>query len=80
LKVYAEKYAEDQDAFFKDYAEAHAKLSNLGAKFDPPKVNGIKIIPILERYKIIILLGYITWYSSECYRVSHLSSYTISCS
>jgi len=40
LKVYAEKYAEDQDAFFKDYAEAHAKLSNLGAKFDPPKVNG----------------------------------------
>jgi L-ascorbate peroxidase len=37
FKVYAEKYAEDQDAFFKDYAEAHAKLSNLGAKFDPPK-------------------------------------------
>jgi hypothetical protein len=27
----------DQDAFFNDYAEAHAKLSNLGAKFDPPK-------------------------------------------
>ena len=38
LQVYAEKYAEDQDAFFKDYAEAHAKLSNLGAKFDPPEV------------------------------------------
>uniref|UniRef100_A0A1D1YTL4 L-ascorbate peroxidase n=1 Tax=Anthurium amnicola TaxID=1678845 RepID=A0A1D1YTL4_9ARAE len=35
FKVYAEKYAEDQDAFFKDYAKAHAKLSNLGAKFDP---------------------------------------------
>ncbi|TVU29720.1 hypothetical protein EJB05_21302 [Eragrostis curvula] len=35
--VYAEKYAEDQEAFFKDYAEAHAKLSNLGAKFDPPE-------------------------------------------
>jgi hypothetical protein len=62
LKVYAEKYAEDQDAFFKDYAEAHAKLSNLGAKFDPPKVR-IKTIPILERYRIIILLGYVTWYS-----------------
>ncbi|XP_038989433.1 probable L-ascorbate peroxidase 6, chloroplastic/mitochondrial isoform X2 [Phoenix dactylifera] len=41
FKVYAEKYAEDQDAFFKDYAEAHAKLSNLGAKFDPPE--GISI-------------------------------------
>lgn len=37
-QVYAEKYAEDQEAFFKDYAEAHAKLSNLGAKFDPPEV------------------------------------------
>ncbi|GJR88024.1 probable L-ascorbate peroxidase 6, chloroplastic/mitochondrial isoform X1 [Tanacetum coccineum] len=30
-----EKYAEDEKAFFTDYAEAHAKLSNLGAKFDP---------------------------------------------
>ncbi|XP_027357546.1 probable L-ascorbate peroxidase 6, chloroplastic/mitochondrial isoform X2 [Abrus precatorius] len=37
FKVYAEKYAEDEGAFFKDYAEAHAKLSNLGAKFDPPE-------------------------------------------
>lgn len=37
FKVYAEKYAEDQEAFFKDYAEAHASLSNLGAKFDPPE-------------------------------------------
>ncbi|KAL6515532.1 putative L-ascorbate peroxidase 7, chloroplastic [Orobanche hederae] len=37
FKEYAEKYAEDQGEFFKDYAEAHAKLSNLGAKFDPPE-------------------------------------------
>ncbi|CAH8354696.1 unnamed protein product [Eruca vesicaria subsp. sativa] len=37
FKNYAEKYAEDPAAFFKDYAEAHAKLSNLGAKFDPPE-------------------------------------------
>ncbi|KAL3840024.1 hypothetical protein ACJIZ3_024615 [Penstemon smallii] len=37
FKEYAEKYAVDQVAFFKDYAEAHAKLSNLGAKFDPPE-------------------------------------------
>uniref|UniRef100_A0A0E0BPS3 L-ascorbate peroxidase n=1 Tax=Oryza glumipatula TaxID=40148 RepID=A0A0E0BPS3_9ORYZ len=42
FKIYAEKYAADQDAFFEDYAEAHAKLSNLGAKFDPPKVSEIK--------------------------------------
>jgi hypothetical protein len=38
FQEYAEKYAEDQETFFKDYAEAHAKLSNLGAKFDPPEV------------------------------------------
>ncbi|KAL3513643.1 hypothetical protein ACH5RR_026360 [Cinchona calisaya] len=37
FKEYAEKYAADQGAFFKDYAEAHAKLSNLGARFDPPE-------------------------------------------
>lgn len=37
FKVYAEKYAEDLEAFFKDYAESHAKLSELGAKFDPPE-------------------------------------------
>lgn len=39
IQEYSEKYAVDQDAFFKDYAEAHAKLSNLGAKFDPPEVS-----------------------------------------
>ncbi|KAE8656328.1 L-ascorbate peroxidase T [Hibiscus syriacus] len=32
FKLYAEKYAEYQDTFFKDFSEAHAKLSNLGAK------------------------------------------------
>ncbi|KAI3672783.1 hypothetical protein L6452_38883 [Arctium lappa] len=41
FKVFAEKYAEDEQAFFNDYAEAHAKLSNLGAKFDPTE--GISI-------------------------------------
>ena len=52
LQIYAEKYAEDQDTFFEDYAEAHAKLSNLGSKFDPPKVDGIKIT-IYENQDII---------------------------
>lgn len=32
--------------YFKDYAEAHAKLSNLGAKFNPPE-----ICRIIENYK-----------------------------
>ncbi|KIZ06814.1 hypothetical protein MNEG_1131 [Monoraphidium neglectum] len=33
FRQYAEKYAEDQDAFFKDYVESHLKLSELGSKF-----------------------------------------------
>ncbi|KAJ7540679.1 hypothetical protein O6H91_10G026300 [Diphasiastrum complanatum] len=37
FKVYAEQYAENQETFFKDYASAHKKLSELGAKFDPPE-------------------------------------------
>jgi L-ascorbate peroxidase len=41
FKDYAEKYAADQEAFFEDYAEAHAKLSSLGAKFDPAEVSAI---------------------------------------
>lgn len=36
FKVYAEKYAEDEETFFKDYSAAHAHLSDIGAKFDPP--------------------------------------------
>lgn len=34
-------YAKDQKAFFNDYAKAHKKLSELGAKFNPPQ--GLKI-------------------------------------
>ncbi|CAK9018757.1 Probable L-ascorbate peroxidase 7 [Durusdinium trenchii] len=36
FKKYFYKYAGDQNAFFQDYALAHKKLSELGAKFDPP--------------------------------------------
>lgn len=36
-----ELYAKDQTAFFRDYAKAHKKLSELGAVFEPPQ--GIKI-------------------------------------
>lgn len=48
--MYAEKYAEDQDAFFKDYAESHAKLSELGAKFDPPEVCCISALAGVKVY------------------------------
>eukprot|EP00404_Azadinium_spinosum_P003410 CAMPEP_0180419268 /NCGR_PEP_ID=MMETSP1036_2-20121128/2002_1 /TAXON_ID=632150 /ORGANISM="Azadinium spinosum, Strain 3D9" /LENGTH=326 /DNA_ID=CAMNT_0022424405 /DNA_START=72 /DNA_END=1050 /DNA_ORIENTATION=+ len=41
FKQTAELYAKDQDAFFRDYATAHKKLSELGAHFDPPE--GLKL-------------------------------------
>lgn len=47
VQEYAEKYAADQEAFFKDYAEADAKLSNLGAKFDPSEVGYLVICHLL---------------------------------
>ncbi|TQD71711.1 hypothetical protein C1H46_042756 [Malus baccata] len=53
FKVYAEKYTEDQEAFFKDYAEGHAKLSNLGAKLDPPEgivIDDGPLQPIPEKF------------------------------
>lgn len=34
-RPFAEKYAEDEAAFFADYAVAHAKLSELGVKWAP---------------------------------------------
>ncbi|XP_022141568.1 probable L-ascorbate peroxidase 6, chloroplastic isoform X2 [Momordica charantia] len=54
FKVYADKYVEDQEAFFKDYAEAHAKLSNLGAKFDPPEgivIDDASSKPVGEKFE-----------------------------
>ena len=38
FKTYFRKYAQDQDAFFRDYASAHKKMSELGARycFDKP--------------------------------------------
>jgi len=37
FKQFAEKYAVDEATFFKDYAESHAKLSELGSEFSPPE-------------------------------------------
>jgi L-ascorbate peroxidase len=34
FRPHAEKYAEDQDAFFADYVKAHLKLSELGVEWD----------------------------------------------
>lgn len=35
FKPFAEKFRDDQDAFFASYAKAHKKLSELGSKFEP---------------------------------------------
>lgn len=37
FRPYFERYAADQTSFFADYAAAHVRLSELGAKFDPPE-------------------------------------------
>lgn len=37
-RPYAEKYAEDQDAFFEDYVKSHLKLSELGVKWSPEPI------------------------------------------
>ncbi|GAX16878.1 L-ascorbate peroxidase [Fistulifera solaris] len=41
FKPFAEKFRDDQDAFFQSYAAAHKKLSELGSKFEPAE--GIKL-------------------------------------
>jgi hypothetical protein len=33
-RPYADKYADDKDAFFAAYAQSHAKLSELGVKWE----------------------------------------------
>ena len=35
FKPFAEKFRDDQDAFFASYTKAHKKLSELGSKFEP---------------------------------------------
>jgi len=46
FKPFAEKYKASEAAFFADYAQAHAKLSELGSKFQPAE--GIKIDGIVK--------------------------------
>ena len=36
FKPYFLRYANNEAEFFVDYAKAHTKMSELGAKFDPP--------------------------------------------
>lgn len=35
FRPFAEKFRDDQDAFFESYSKAHKKLSELGSKFEP---------------------------------------------
>jgi len=36
FQTYVKIYAQDKEQFFRDYAKAHKKLSELGSRFDPP--------------------------------------------
>eukprot|EP00534_Pseudo-nitzschia_fraudulenta_P013759 CAMPEP_0201240724 /NCGR_PEP_ID=MMETSP0852-20130820/30933_1 /ASSEMBLY_ACC=CAM_ASM_000632 /TAXON_ID=183588 /ORGANISM="Pseudo-nitzschia fraudulenta, Strain WWA7" /LENGTH=310 /DNA_ID=CAMNT_0047536663 /DNA_START=137 /DNA_END=1069 /DNA_ORIENTATION=- len=38
FRSFAEKFRDDQDAFFESYAKAHKQLSELGAKFSPDPI------------------------------------------
>jgi len=40
-------YARDQRTFFREYADAHKKMSDLGARFDPP--DGISLIDNIKK-------------------------------
>jgi L-ascorbate peroxidase len=45
FKVFVELYAQDQEAFFRDYAEAHRKLSELGSYF-LPSAEGVEVLEL----------------------------------
>ncbi|KAJ7517308.1 hypothetical protein O6H91_21G018000 [Diphasiastrum complanatum] len=45
FRPYVELYAKDEDAFFKDYAESHKKLSELGCKETSPAFAAAKTTP-----------------------------------
>jgi L-ascorbate peroxidase len=35
FRPFAEKFRDNQDAFFESYSKAHKKLSEVGSKFEP---------------------------------------------
>ncbi len=64
-RPFAEKYEQDQEAFFKDYTAAHIKLSELGAEWQDETftledegsadvsadVSGLSLDPVREEEK-----------------------------
>jgi L-ascorbate peroxidase len=47
FRPFAEKFRDDQAAFFESYAKAHKKLSELGCKFEPEE--GITLSSVSEK-------------------------------
>jgi hypothetical protein len=43
FRQFVELYAQDQEVFFRDYAEAHRKLSELGSYF-LPSADGVEVL------------------------------------
>lgn len=56
LRQYAEVYAKDEDEFFKDYAESHKKLSELGFR-RPPGRYSIKSANILGQNSVGVAIA-----------------------
>jgi L-ascorbate peroxidase len=46
LRVYFERYAVDQALFFRDYAAAHRRMSELGCRFQEPGPISVTFPPI----------------------------------
>jgi hypothetical protein len=70
-RPYAMKYADDQELFFKEYAEAHIKLSELGESsssspnyFDLISINCPAHILCLP--KLLYCSPFIEWAESNC--------------
>ncbi|ESW29858.1 hypothetical protein PHAVU_002G104700 [Phaseolus vulgaris] len=59
FRHYVERYAKDEDIFFKEYAISHKKLSELG--FDPKKLNQDKgLCQKLNQHKGLVGIGMIS--------------------
>ncbi|XVE69026.1 hypothetical protein DITRI_Ditri09bG0116600 [Diplodiscus trichospermus] len=71
FRRYVELYAKDEDAFFRDYAASHRKLSELG--FISPSRLGLKVAVGVVIAATMVILGY--YY--EVQRKIHLSDWTL---
>ncbi|KAH9307893.1 hypothetical protein KI387_035804, partial [Taxus chinensis] len=56
FRPYVELYAKDEDAFFKDYAEAHKKLSELGFR-DPSSIPAVSVYEVVAHGAVGVVVA-----------------------